>query len=97
MDIIELKPAIEAILFASGEPVPAARLSLVLGIPEQDVLTTAEALAKEYERGARGVRLLKLGGRAGGQLPALLRAGVREAYLPRHRAALRAQAEPRRA
>ena len=62
MDIIELKPAIEAILFASGEPVPAARLSLVLGIPEQDVLTTAEALAKEYERGARGVRLLKLGG-----------------------------------
>lgn len=61
MDIIELKPAIEAILFASGEPVPAARLSLVLGIPEQDVLTTAEALAKEYERGARGVRLLKLG------------------------------------
>ena len=34
MDIIELTPALEAVLFASGDPVPVARLSLVFGVPE---------------------------------------------------------------
>ena len=32
MDERELKSALEAIIFASGEPVPAARISLVLGV-----------------------------------------------------------------
>ena len=38
MDDNKLKSTIEAILFASGEPVAAARISLVLGVPEEDVI-----------------------------------------------------------
>ncbi len=61
MDIIELTPALEAVLFASGDPVPVARLSLVFGVPEEDILVTADKLAESYERGGRGIRLLRLG------------------------------------
>lgn len=62
MDIIELTPALEAVLFASGEPVPVARLSLVFGVPEEDILVTAEKLGEYYEKNRRGIRLLRLGG-----------------------------------
>lgn len=50
MDIIELSPALEAVLFASGEPVPVARLSLVFGVPEEDILVTADKLASTTRR-----------------------------------------------
>ena len=60
MDDNKLKSAMEAILFASGEPVPAARISLVLGVPEEDVLDCGKALAEEYTAGERGLRVLKL-------------------------------------
>ena len=62
MDIIELSPALEAVLFASGEPVPVARLSLVFGVPEEDTLVTADKLGEYYEKNRRGIRLLRLGG-----------------------------------
>ena len=56
----ELRAPLEAILFASGDPVPAERLAKVLGAAEHEVFQTAEALAADYiERGA-GVRLLRL-------------------------------------
>ena len=61
MDIIELTPALEAVLFASGDPVPVARLSLVFGVPEEDIIVTAAKLAEYYESNARGRRLLRLG------------------------------------
>lgn len=60
MDERELKAALEAIIFASGEPVPAGRISLVLGVPEAEVYSCAEALAGEYEREGRGFRLVRL-------------------------------------
>ena len=60
MDELELKAAVEAMIFASGEPVPAARISLVLGVPEQEVYDCAERLAEEYESGGRGIRLVRL-------------------------------------
>lgn len=60
MDERELKAALEAIIFASGEPVPAGRISLVLGVPEAEVYSSAEALAEEYEREGRGFRLVRL-------------------------------------
>lgn len=60
MDERELKAALEAIIFASGEPVPAGRISLVLGVPEAEVHSCAEALAEEYEREGRGFRLVRL-------------------------------------
>ena len=56
----ELTYALEAILFASGESVPTARLSLVLGVEEEEILRCAGILADEYERDSRGIRLLKL-------------------------------------
>ena len=61
MDVNSIIPALEAVLFASGEPVPSARLSLVFGVPEEDIIDVAEALAREYEEKRRGVRLLRLG------------------------------------
>ena len=58
-----LKSALEAVLFAAGESVPAGRLSLAFAVPEEEILSAAEELAEEYEAGKRGVRLLKLDGR----------------------------------
>lgn len=60
MDERELKSSLEAIIFASGEPVPAARISLALGVPEEDVFSCAAELAEEYEREGRGIRLVRL-------------------------------------
>lgn len=56
----ELKTALEAILFAAGEPVPAGRLSLVLQTDVEELLRLAEELAAEYEHEDRGVRLLRM-------------------------------------
>ena len=53
--------ALEAILFAAGESMPVARLSLVLGAEEEEILRCAGGLAEEYEKGMRGIRLLHLG------------------------------------
>lgn len=60
MNEINIKAAIEAILFASGEPVPAARLSLILERDEAEIWETADALAREYVDSGRGMRILKL-------------------------------------
>ena len=57
----ELSSILEAILFASGESVPVARLSLVLGVEEAELLRCAEEMAARYENEARGLRLLLLG------------------------------------
>ena len=59
----ELSSALEAILFASGESIPVARLSLVLGTEESEILRCAEELAAEYEQSGRGMRVLLLGDR----------------------------------
>lgn len=52
----------EAVLFAAGESVPVGRMSLAFGVPEEAILNAASELAKEYEEGNRGIRLLKLDG-----------------------------------
>ena len=59
--MMDLQSALEAVLFAAGEPVPAARISLILGVPEEDLLLAAAALAETYEREQRGLRVLRLG------------------------------------
>ena len=56
----ELTSALEAILFASGESIPVARLSLVLGRDEDEILIGAKELAEQYEREGRDIRLLRL-------------------------------------
>ena len=60
MEINEISSAIEAILFASGEPVPASRIAQVLGVSEEKVMAAAAELAAEYEKNLRGIRLLRL-------------------------------------
>ena len=60
MDKIELKSAIEAILFASGDPVPAERIAVVTDSDTEAVLEAGRELAEEYEAGKRGIRLVRL-------------------------------------
>ncbi|MCD7793073.1 MAG: SMC-Scp complex subunit ScpB [Oscillospiraceae bacterium] len=60
MDIKETEAAIEAILFASGEPVPAEKIAVVLGTGEDEIYSAAERLADEYSVNRRGIRLLRL-------------------------------------
>ena len=58
--MIDILSVIEAILFAAGESVPVARLSLILGVGEEEVLAAAEELREKYEREQRGMRILRL-------------------------------------
>jgi len=60
MEIKEHEAAIEAILFASGEPVPVARISEALEVDEDTVLRLAEHLAGRLEEDGRGVCLKRL-------------------------------------
>ena len=60
MEFEQLQRAIEAILFAAGEPVETARLAGALETDVEEVLRAAEALADEYAFERRGVRILKL-------------------------------------
>ena len=46
--MIDILSVIEAILFAAGESVPVARLSLILGVGEDEVLAAAEELREKY-------------------------------------------------
>ena len=57
---MDLASAIEAILFAAGETVPVARLSLVLSCDEKDVVSAARELGEKYETEQRGMRILFL-------------------------------------
>ncbi len=56
----ELSAALEAVLFAAGDSVPVARLSLIMERGEEEIIAAAEELAEQYEAGGRGVRLLRL-------------------------------------
>lgn len=60
MDERELKSTIEAVLFAAGEPVPLARLALVLGLDKEEILEAAKQLADEYAFHQRGIRLVRM-------------------------------------
>ena len=62
MEYKELSAALEAILFASGDPVPAERIAQVLGVDAQQVFAAADVLASELVVQGRGVRLLRLEG-----------------------------------
>ena len=60
MEQIELQRAIEAILFASGEPVEITQLSRVLEADEKDVISATDALANELAYNRRGIRIVRL-------------------------------------
>ena len=56
----DLKAALEAVLFAAGESVPVGRLSLVFAVEQDEVIQAAKELSDEYDRGGRGIRLLRM-------------------------------------
>ena len=58
--MIDIVSVIEAILFAAGDSVPIARLSLILGVSEEEVISAAAELQETYSSGQRGMRILRL-------------------------------------
>ena len=60
MDHNEIVATLEAILFASGDPVPAERAARVLGVETQQIFAAAETLAARYLEQDSGIRLLRL-------------------------------------
>lgn len=60
METREYQAAIEAILFASGEPVPVSRLAEALEIEESEVRYLTEGLMKRYQRQDGGIALHRL-------------------------------------
>ncbi len=60
MEQIELQRAIEAILFAAGEPVEIAQLCYVLEADEKDIISATDALANELSYNRRGIRIVRL-------------------------------------
>ena len=60
MEFEQLQRAIEAILFAAGERVEAARLAMALETDENEIVKAADALADALAYERRGIRILKL-------------------------------------
>ena len=60
MEFEQLQRAIEAILFAAGEPVETARLSHALETDINEVIRAAQALADAYAFERRGIRIVRL-------------------------------------
>ena len=60
VEIKELEAAVEAILFASGEPVTADRIALALGQDQQTVERLLQGLMDHYAFDRRGVRLIRV-------------------------------------
>lgn len=60
MEHEELLSVIEAILFAAGDPVPAARIAKILGEETETIHAAAKALADAYEENKCGIRLVRM-------------------------------------
>ena len=60
MEEKDLQRAIEAVLFASGEPVDIARMAMTFEVDEADIIAAADALADELAFNRRGIRILRL-------------------------------------
>ena len=60
MEFEQLQRAIEAILFAAGEPVEVGRMALALESDLRDVIQAADKLADRYAYERRGVRIIRL-------------------------------------
>ena len=60
MGINEIRPALEAILFAAGERVEVARLAQVLELDPKEIIQAADRLSDELAYERRGIRILRL-------------------------------------
>lgn len=61
MEINHVKSALEAVLFASGEPVPTARLAEAVGVEEEDVYRMLKLMKDKYATDESGIMLVELG------------------------------------
>ncbi len=61
MEIRKIQGAIEAILFASGEPVPEARLAEVLSLDRETAKKLLTLLMDRYNKPSSGIHIVKLG------------------------------------
>ncbi|WP_093688634.1 SMC-Scp complex subunit ScpB [Sporolituus thermophilus] len=57
-----LKGHVEALLFASGDPLPIARLAQILEIPEEHVALLLEELAQDMASAERGLTVVQVAG-----------------------------------
>ena len=57
----ELASIIESLLFASGEPLPVSRMSLVLEREESEVMNAFEELKNEFESSGHSLKVVRLG------------------------------------
>ena len=62
METDQLKPVLEALLFAAEAPVPASLLAEAAEADLEEVTETLLALAADYDQGGRGVRLTEIAG-----------------------------------
>ena len=60
MEINEITPALEAVLFTAGDSVEIRRIAKVLGAEPWEVRQAAEKLAAEYEHRGAGLRLVRM-------------------------------------
>ncbi len=60
MELKELEAALEAILFAAGEPVSVERLCLTLDVDEDTIHAVCQRLADQYSYERRGLRLIRM-------------------------------------
>lgn len=61
MEINQYKARIEAVLFASGEPVALSRLAELLEVEEETIRQVTTLMKDDYEAEERGILLLALG------------------------------------
>lgn len=60
-DSVKLTAAVEAVLFASGEPIEAQRISEALLTDEETVKNCLDAIIERYSSDEHGIELLRLG------------------------------------
>ncbi len=60
MEIEEIGHALEAMLFAAGDPVPLQRLGAVLELDGKTLQSLLDRLSDEYRFGKRGIRLVRM-------------------------------------
>ena len=59
-DITKLKGAIEAVLFAIGEPVTVEQLSLALELDEDTIRSIVHQMLEQYDDEERGIRIIEI-------------------------------------
>lgn len=60
MEIFELEGPVEAILFASGDPISVDRIAAILAAEKDDILSAAKNLDERYKERSAGICIVRL-------------------------------------